>query len=270
MDRVASLLRLARETRASVFRSLPWGYRVAHLFTVLSSGTVDVFAKTVGWVFLHQKVEGLEPPPGWTPRTPINLTPGAPFAKFANEVFRRCLGKFRDAELVEDAMSEVMSKFAMKPDLLTEGTPLQSAQGLISKSVMNLCLNKIKSKNLRRTDSLYDTDGEGEEHTIDVEDPKALRSLDDLLSREQMAAIKRDIAKILPWAPAYLDMVLDGHDDEEILGNPKRNKPSLLADRLNVPVLTNPSGVPMSLAMWSKSNGYKDKIHAVIRKHMSN
>jgi hypothetical protein len=273
MDRTASLLRTARELRARVFRSLPWGFRVAHLFTVLASDTLYVFGRVIGSVFLRQKVEGMpEPPPSWNPaaRDPAMTLPKNYYADYANKVYRRLLSKFRDPELVEMAMMTIATKFAQNPSLVHEGSPLHSAEGLVTLSTERICLNLIeqKNRNRKRERSLFDTDEEGEERSIDLEDPRSMAHFDELFPAHQMGELKRDLKRILPWAPDYLDMAIDGFDDTEIIGNPAKGKPSLLAEKLHQDALLSPAGVPMSLAMWSKPGGYKDKIKKVIQEHL--
>jgi hypothetical protein len=170
-------------------------------------------------------------------------------------------------------MMEVAAKFGRNPKLVAEGSELHSAQGLIATSIQNSILNAIKAENIRRppgTQSIFDTDEEGQERTIDLEDPQALHSFESLITQQQLSGIRKDLSKILPWAPDYLDLLLDGYNDREILGDPKAGKPGVLAEKLGLPALTNPSGMPMSLAMWSKVNGYKDKIEKVITKHLQN
>jgi hypothetical protein len=58
--------------------------------------------------------------------------------------------KFRNPEKVEEAMIEMMAKFAMRPDLIHEGVDHHKAEGLVWTSVQNTILNAIKAEGRRQ------------------------------------------------------------------------------------------------------------------------
>lgn len=255
MDRLASLRLAARELRASIFRSLPWGTRVAHLFMVLASSTTDAFGRAFFDVFRKRGVVGLDDA---DPRS------------FGSSLYRAMFARFRNDELVEDSMVDVLMKFTKNPSLIDEGSTFARVSGLIKLAVANQILTKLKSESRLRKKhkSLFDTDEDGEEVGLDFDDPKSLDKYKEV--NLDLPRIRRDVSRILPWAPKYVDMILEGYNDAEIIGDPAKGQPSLLAEklRLDTKFLPNPSGQPMTIGMWSKPGGYKDKIRDVMRKHV--
>lgn len=254
MDRFATLRTAARVLRAAIFRSLPWGVRVAHLFVVLASGTTYAFGRAFFDLARKRGVVGLEK---------------ADSRKFGSDVYRAMFAKYRDDELVEDSMVDVLMNFTSRPDLIEDGTTVPQLFGLVRAAVNNQILTRLRSKARERKKhkSLFDTDEEGEA-TFDILDPEALDRYRDV--ELDLPRIRREVGRILTWAPDYVDMVLEGHGDAEIIGDPAKGRSSLLAEklRLDPPYLTNPSGQPMTVGMWSKPGGYKDKIRQVMREHV--
>ena len=271
MDRVASLRFAARELRASIFRSLPWGVRLAHVWTVLSSVGIP-FGQAVGAVFLMRGVEGMpDPGPKWNPnaRKPADTLPRGYFGDWGKKVELTTLRKVRDADLVDDAMLTVMSKLLLKPETIREGVSVSEAQSFVLRGVMNAALDLVREQNRRREVSLFDVDDDDDRSgVIDLDDPRAAEKFEDLFKHLDLRRVKQDLARLLPWAPDYLDMLMEGYEDMEIIGDPSKGRESLLAKRLHLPNLTNLDGVPMSMGMWSKPNGYKDKIKKILGKHL--
>lgn len=264
MNRLASLRVASRELRASIFRSLPWGYRVAHAFTVLAAGTVETFGRAIGDVFLKRNVPDM-PEHGHGRTLPTGY-----YRDFADRVFKLMVSKFHRPDYVEDAMVEVMSKLSLNPNSLHEVSSRKEAENFVLKSVQNAILNIIKYEKRRDHGSMHREDEEGEEVNVDFADPTSMHALEELMTSSTKAAIMRDLKRVLPWADGYFEMLLDGYNDKEIVGDADKGQPSMLAEKLHLPTpyLTNPSGKPMSLGMWSKPNGWKDKVKAVIQNHL--
>lgn len=272
MDRTSKLKVGARELRASIFCSLPWGYRVAHALTVLASQTTKVFGRILGGVFLQRAVEGMpDPGPTWDPlvRDPSRTLPPNYYADFGDKVFRIMAGKFRDPSMVEEAMVEVMTKFTMHPDLVQEGTARQRAEEFVIVSTKNRILNRIKAEKRRPHESFFDTDQDGQERSFDLADPRAAEKFEDFFSAQAMRELRTDLSHIMDWAPGYLEMILEGYGDAEIIGDPARGRPSLLAQRLRAgDYLRTSTGVTLTMGSWSKPGGYKQKIRDVVNEHI--
>lgn len=285
MKRIASLRRAALELRASIFRSLPWGYRVAHFFfTVLASREVDDVARILAAVFFVRHVEGMEGlysgqlRPGDLKaqvnqvisriRAPLELRS---FVSKMHGTLVHRYGKHNE-EFVTGAMLEAITKFHAKPDVVDEGVPLKKAQNLFFTAVHNLLKNKFDKAYLRHEQSgTGEHDGEDVDMLVNLEDPKALESFkqfEDLLSPSELNDLKRDAARVLPWAPGYIDMLMDGYTEADIIGDPAKGRPSLLAEKLHLKNLTNPDGVPMSMGMWSKPGGWRHKVMEVLKRRL--
>ena len=280
MDRIATLRRAARELQSSIFRSLPWAYRVAHFFKVLSSNSIaDAFNRAFSAVYA---VRGLKGTDGWI-TTP--LREGTP----ADQV-RQVLPKMRNQltigtavygklsrqynpEIVQDAMIEVAAKFTLNPELIEEEFSVKSANSFVFTAVKRQVLNLLRKKTESGSSSLFDDEDESGDLITNYADPKTLDSFDEILSDKVLSdkrvrAIKKDVGNILPWAPDYIDMLLDGFTDIQMIGDIDHGRPSMLAEELNLETLTNPKGQPMTKGMWSKPGGWKDKIFKAVIPHL--
>src|SRR5690606_35074169 len=71
MDRVANLIKSASQLRRSLFASMSWGARVAEVWMVLSSASIDAFGNAIYAEFLKAGVLGMpDPGPRWNPKSP--------------------------------------------------------------------------------------------------------------------------------------------------------------------------------------------------------
>lgn len=246
-----SILRTAALTlRTSTFRSLPWGRKVAHALTVLASSTATAFGRALQ--------DALE-------KRGIKLDG----RRFGEKVYRAMLGKYRDTELVEDAMIDVATKFSVKPELLRADLGQSAVESYVMQAVQFAVMTALKAKRNLKEDSLFDTDDSGEDLALELDDPRAVAQFEDLLDASDVRILKNKLRSVLPWAPGYLDMLLDGYTDKEIIGDVDKGFPSELAKKLHQEWLTNPKGQPMTMGMWSKPGGWKDKVRDIIRQHMT-
>ena len=265
MDRIASLRLAARQLRASLFRSLPLGFRLAHAI-VRASGTGSALGAMIGATFLKAGVMDMpDPGPRWNPNSPnaADTLPSGYYADFGEKLLRAMIRKWGDVEFVEDGiMSFLLQRTVEKVVRVDEHTPQHRAQGLMFTAVDNFLTDKSRTEHGRakKHTPLHRTDDEGEETEIDFDDPGALTKFEHHVTDAKIREIKREIAKIVPWAPAWLDMLMEGEQETDIIGDPKTGRPSALAEQmgLDTPYLTAPSGTPMSYPMWA--NRYKKKI----------
>jgi hypothetical protein len=256
-NRIATLRRAALDLRTNIFRSLSWGQRVAHVFTVLASGTTDAFGVALSDALRKRGYSSEEFGHKWG-------------KAFGSKLFRTLLGKYRDDELVEIAMLNLVTRISLKPQEIDEGMARSSIESYLLKGAHQLVLTELRKKNIQnKREVMFEERSEDDAATgFDFEDPSALRTFDQLMDASDVRAIKMKLRAILPWAPGYLDMLLDGYSDKEIIGDHDKGRPSLLAEKLQQEFLTNPKGQPMTMGMWSKPGGWKDKILGVIRQHM--
>lgn len=269
MDRIASLRVAAQQLRVGIYRTLPFNVRASRAVLAVADFVIQGFGQAIGAVFLQRGVTGIpDPGPRWNPAStaPARTLPRGYLADLGHMVFAGNVRAFRNPELVEDAMVEVMTKFTMHPDLVREGSDYSVAKNLVYTAVKNAILNKLKTEGRakQRHKSIFDTDDE-DGGAMELRDPSALDSIDDFVDASQLREIKQKVRHILPWAPGYIDMLMDGHNDREIIGDPQGGRPSLLAKELGLdtPYLTNPKGQPMTIAMWS--NNWKPRVWEAVK-----
>lgn len=247
MDRIASLRLAARDLRARIFSSLPFVERVAHVIVTgssLGAGLDKVFSdlfKKAG-IPVDDSVRG-----------------------FGERLYRIMVAKYRDAEFVTDMIMEFVADRALTGSIPFDTTyGSREAMNLVITAVNNFIIDKLRvvqrRKKLAPTGPMERPDNSGEMTTIDFDDPRARHEFDKLVTGELERKIKKEIGKILPWAPQWFDLVLQGFKDTEIIGDPAKKKPSSLAEEMGLdpPYLMAPSGKPMTIPMWS--NNYKPKI----------
>lgn len=246
MDRLASLQKRAADTQRRLFASLPFYVRLAYVFARLANLPLQSLGRTLGAVFIVKKVEGLpdvkgQPALEWGAAfgADINkitrmLPPNYLEAWVANEVRNRLMAKFKNEDLVADAISGWLLRFVVNGGMknMDEGMPLTSARNYVLTGIQNESLNQIKKRNRHREDSMNETDDDGRA-TMQIDDPKALRSL--VKEDRHLWKFPR-VRRILeqdahPDAPLFLDLLMDGYTVNEIVGDWRKATPA--ADAIN-------------------------------------
>jgi hypothetical protein len=275
MDRIASLRLAAKKLSVSLYRSLPFGYRFARALTAMSAIGAG-FGQAIGTVFLKAGVQGMpDAGPRWNPDLDIGRAartlPAGYMADFGEEVFRLLLKVLKNPERAEDFMMEYLTGVVIEGKLKISGNVnVNGAKSYVRQNVMfALKTSMAKEKHRRELAPSHSMGDSGDEDgmVIEVDDPSAMRKFDEFFDSGTLHAVKSAVAKILPWAPAYLDMLMDGvTNDRDIIGDPVGGRPSRLAKELGMdpPYLMSPQGKPMTIAMWS--NNYKPKIWDEVKK----
>lgn len=250
----ATLRQAAQHLRMSIFRSLPMRVRIAHVFSVLASTTARSLDEAVKAVLLK-----------------ADNPDAARVRGVGDKVFKTLLKKYgvERSELIEDSMVETVVELMEG----SERSGLDASRNI--EQIKSFLISSVDSKvhtSLRRNryqqmpSSLFDDDQEKE---IDLEDPSSAAQIEDLFDASELQGLKRKLNQVLPWGGAYLDMLLDGYSDKEIIGDKDRGVPSMLAQKIHdQEYLLTPSGVPMSMASWSKVNGWKYKLRHIIDQHI--
>ena len=280
MDRIASLRLAAERLRTQTYRYLPFGYRFARALTAMSAMGRG-FGVAIGALFLKAGVQGM-PDPGtrWNPSGDVarsaRTLPDGYLADFGDQVFRVILRSVGSPDAAEDVMMDYLNKIVLAGRIpIRDDKTLAQAKSYVLDNVQKFIKSTWVKENRRKrilpTESLGDSGDEDDTKVIEIDDPSAMRAFDEFFDSATLRAAKAAAAKVLPWAPAYLDMLMDGVSDKEIIGDPVAGRPSRLAVALGMdpPYLTNPKGQPMTSAMWSKANGYKDKIWAAVKSALS-
>lgn len=290
MDRIAALLKAARDLQRRLWCSLPFGYRLAHLLCALSSSALEAYGKAFYTAFLQKGVTGMpdifnKPAEQWFAEQPENIRDTPKLADklpkdygydLANLVKKILLRKFGDPGLVDEALSGFYMRYLASGHLrFTRGTSLADAHRFVIESVKRELINLLKSRGRKREQSLFQED-EGEERTIDIRDPNAFEHLEDTFPDWHQPVVKRDLMRVAPWVPAYLDLATEGYGDDEIFGWSKSDpysgsKPSELAKRLGLDFVPRPgSKDPLGRGLWSKpGTGTKNKIVEVLNSHIA-
>lgn len=245
----------ARATKLSrtIFASLPWGFRLAHLLTKLAVDTQEAFGRFAYAEFLKAGVEGLPDIKGQPalslrgeiqgPRAADKLPRG--YGKpFGVKVWKIALSKFHNPEIVEEAISRVMMRLVAGDMKIREGADIKSAESLIVTSVINAATDVLR-KQKRETPSLMRED-DGEYTEVDISDPHAFRDMERMVPKSEMTKIMRELKQVNDRAPSWVEAQLDGLSNVEI------------ADEWGVS--------PAYVTKWTRT--YLDKIQAIFTKYL--
>lgn len=266
-DRAAQLSR-------SIFVSLPIEVRVAHLLVQLKLANVysqDTLARAAYAVFIARGVQGLPDVKlrGRTEEVPAlslqdafkshKLKPdhlprgyGLPFAK---KLWATIQKMTRNEATTEDVFMTTISKMVVDPELVHEGVPLRQAESLLFLMSKRTFLDM--NKKLKREIPLDPGPDEaapampaGVTQTLDLLESSI--SSQDILRRAEPS-----LRRVHPDAPLYLELRLQGYPDTEIIGNPKKNQPSML------PTVRERGG--FSVQNWAKT---LEKIRQVLLEYL--
>lgn len=257
------LVQAALDLRRRVYASLPWGYRLANLFTVLASSDTAGFGRVTYGLFLMYDVTGMPPIKGqdpalFKPETPREIERkippgyGAEFGKRAFNILLRRFSKY-GPDFVVDVLSEGMIKILQGDKTLAnsiKGKSLKDAENIFFTSLVHLGTDIERKRGKEKST----VDDEGAE--VAIEDPRAWGELENHLPEKEIEEIRRELAQVSPRLapdlPLYFDLLLDGYKDSEII-----------RDQM-LPFLKDK---PMSQQAWSK--GYKEKIKQILRRHLN-
>lgn len=242
----------ATKLSRAIFASLPWGFRLAHLFSKLAIDTQEAFGRFAYAEFLKAGVVGLPDINGQPalsmrdkiqgPRAADKLPRG--YGKmFGTKVWKIALAKFHNPELVEEAISRVMVRMASHEMKVREGSDIKTAESFIVTAVLNAATDLIR-KERRETPLTMEDDGEYTE--LDVDDPGAFQDIAQMIPRSEMAKILRELRQVHERAPSWVEAQLEGLTNIEI---------------------ANEWGVsPAYVLKWAKQ--YLDRIQAVFNKYL--
>jgi hypothetical protein len=239
-DRAAGLSR-------GIFASLPIEVRVAHLAFELRLGNAlaqDAFGRSAYTIFIARGVEGLpdvqprghsEAVPAlslrdevkknissWTDRMPKGYG-----LLFARKLWGTIQNRTRNEALTSDVFFNTISKLLQQPTLIREGVPLRMAEGYLYQMAKNAIIDFRKHE--RR-----ESPGDVGEITEDLPASfsQTLETLESTLSARELLDVIRKaepaLKKVHPDAPLYLELSLQGYDDAHIVGDPRKNRPSML------------------------------------------
>ena len=270
MERQATLLLRAAYTQRKLWASLPFNLRLAELFRRLAVDPKETFGRIVYTAFVQRKVEGLPDINGQPAlefdltRAPQKLVPAGYGKDFGTKAMNIVSKKYKNSEMVQDALQDVSLTFMTQPERLREGVSLREAQNYVLTCVENAC--KIALRNRQRHPGDYgldtapwDDDDKGMAH--ELEDPDSLKDIMSWIvqdAREDLfPKLMRELSRI-PGAVPYVEGVLKyGLPDSNLVGREDKGIEAM------IPWFQEH---PMSYGNFSVN--LKPKIKKVLKKHL--
>jgi DNA-directed RNA polymerase specialized sigma24 family protein len=239
VNRLSSLISAADKQRRLLWASLPFSTRLAELFFRIAVDPKETFSRIIFTVFVRRGVTGLPPIKGAPAEqfdlahAPGHTVPPGYGKEFGAKVWATMVAKFKDPEIVADAMQDTALKFTSRPDHLEEGVSLSKAQSYVMTSVSNACQDAYRHRRKHPGDYGEGAPaGGGEEDApkVDLEDPDSLSGVVDWLNEESrgklIPALMRDLSRI-PGAAEYVQAVIElGLTDNEIVGDYRKGRPA--------------------------------------------
>jgi DNA-directed RNA polymerase specialized sigma24 family protein len=242
------LAKRARQLSRRIFASLPWGFRLAHLFSVLGGDAASTLGRSAYALFIGAAVRGMPAVDGRDaldlvrdirgPEDAAKLPPDYGRA-FGSRLFRSLLAKF-GPEIAEEATADTLLKIVRGRVHVRNGANLAESEGLISTVAINSARDLARSEQRRRR-QVQDDDG-----PLDIEDPGAFAAVERALSPTEMAVVLRELEKVHPRARSFAEALLDGDTKAEIAENWRVT--------------------PSYISKWFRE--HRDELAAVLHRHM--
>lgn len=226
MDTLPRLAQAARDLRAKVAATLPWGQRVARVLHQVRFATEPAeFGQAMYGLFLLYGVIEMPPAP-FIPKNTREITRlkgyGREFGKRAfGTVFRfiksdprvRGQGTITRDDIIQDILSRVFLKLYSDTSLESKlrGQTLSYAEHYTLSAVKNETIDALRREKTRAHDSIDDI----------VEQPEAWDNLGDLLPESEQRKIIDELeSSVSPNFSKdiglYFQLILDGYSDVEI------------------------------------------------------
>jgi hypothetical protein len=264
MDRISSLIARADVLRRRIYSSIPFEDRLAALFVKLSLDTVETIGLAIGAEFLLRGVTGMpDPGPRWKPesRNPALTLPRGYLRDFGAKLYGAMMKKFRNPEVVEEGIQNYLAWATTSGEINKEHNNSRSqAESFVMAGVMRRCLDVIRRERKHNLDSLDDSGGPGRDEdreplVLNVEDPRALKEFQHTMRPEVWAQWMKFLQHHLHEdIPEYMALSMQGYDDQEIIGDPRKGLPGMLTH------YKSPASGPGTFLRWL------DKIPEVSKK----
>ena len=234
MDRIAALVLQADTLRKRIYSSLPFVDRLADLLTKLAVSTVETLGRAIGAEFLERGVSDMpDPGPRWSPtaRNPALTLPADYMRDFASKLYGVMIRKFHDVELVDDAVQSYLTKVLTRE--MIKPVPRRAAESYVIDGVIKMALDILRHRGRKerpgQTDPLDAPEVEGRTLQEKLEDPWALRNMEHKLSPRLWQRWMMFLAAHLHEdIPTFIGLHMQGYDNDEIVGDPKKGLPGKL------------------------------------------
>lgn len=212
------LARRARQLSRRIFASLPWGFRLAHLFSVFSADAASALGRSAYALFIAAALRNMPPVEGRDALDLVREIRGPEDADklppdyggvFGGRLFRSLLAKF-GPEIAEEAFAETLLKIVRGKVNVRNGANLSEGEALVSTIAINSARDLARGEQRRRR-HVQDDDG-----SLDPEDPEAFAELERALSPTEMERVLRDLEQVHPRARSFAEALLDGDTKSEI------------------------------------------------------
>lgn len=231
MDRVASLLIRAADTRRKLFASLPWGYRLATIFLALDAAMLEAWGRQVGLMMLQAGVPDMpNPGPKWKPEKPnVRDLPRGYCQDIAKRAYGLALKQSGNPDTAADIMQDVLLD-VMSGKLKLDGKKGQAATvSFLLKGVQWKASDARKKQQRRREDSTERSDDEGESTLNLVDDafesnpywsanPQQFQRIEDVFPRDVWKnEVLPATTKVHPDMAFFFALLEDGYTAKEIV-----------------------------------------------------
>ena len=218
---LASLVHRARIIRRQIWASLPFGYRLAHVFRVLSSSYLQEWGRALGALLLREGIEGMpDPGPRWDPeKADPRRLPTDYLEQEAGRIYNSTLRILGNPEAVQDMMQDVLMKLYTSSELKGGFSQVMS---YVTTKVLWAAKSWARQQRQRQQhmpqESLVDTEGETRDledtrfmlNPHFVEDPRAYARLEELFGQGQWERkVIPELARIHPDLPLFFEKLLD-------------------------------------------------------------
>jgi RNA polymerase sigma factor (sigma-70 family) len=210
-----TLARKADDVVSRIYRSLPFGYRMARVLLKISMDTREI----LGRVALAEMIKSgvIEIPDikgrpaydyiGAVKKRGADALPRGSGRALGDKVWAIAKKKYPKGLLVEDAFSQVMLKMMERP-FFHEGWTYKSAEAFLIRSVLNKLADMVR--HIKR--SPVDV------REIDLEraGPKDFSHLERMLDRIQLRDLMRKLDRVDPRALEWFQFQLEGRTNREL------------------------------------------------------
>jgi hypothetical protein len=229
MDRVASLLVRAADTRRKLFASLPWGYRLATIFLAMEGPMLEAWGRQVGALMLQAGTTDMpDPGPKWNPAKPnVRDLPRGYCQDLAKRSYGLALKLSGNPANAGDVMQDFLLKLMSGKAKLEGGKSFSTSQSFVLTGVKwQACASRKMNK--RRQDS--SPRGEDGESTLDLVDdafesnpywaanPQQFQQIEDVFPRNIWRnEILPATTKVHPDMAFFFALLEDGYTAKEIV-----------------------------------------------------
>lgn len=250
---------------------MPLGFRIATVYFQLTASSQDTLGRLIYAEFLRKGVRGMPDIRGKSAEQYVqemgdkinspqlaDKLPGDYGRSFGARAYGLLIKNVGVSD-ADDVVANFMRRyFEGSGRGMEEGIPLAKAEAYVLNGIWKEALNllKVRKRERSRYESITRED-EGEERTLDIRDPRFMDKIEAEFPVHELVRdpfVQRELRQIHPDAPLYVELMLEGYSNEEIVGVPVRGQESML------PHLKER---PMSPQNWHKTQ--LPKIYQVLK-----